>query len=428
MEETPPPIDKSIIHLNFCYPYKIPIYEDFEKQVEVWKYDYQLKLEKLKQLRNDLMPSFSKGQVIKLAYEQKELVNGTLKEIIKTYDPLLESKPVEIFWNGSFARNSNRLSSDYDLNFLYPESLRSEILPVEEQICASLARVLNQPRDLVHPALCCHLPLLIDSKLPDDIKKMIFRMYWTEQKPESPQEYDISLGLENLMFNSHWATREPGALRKYLLDNTIHERCEDWTMTYEVIHGQGTVQDIFKSVVEKEKTLSQKDEFVSGLNKLLGHRCGFLADQRNRSYNFDQNKVQLIKENYKSNPLEQIFLVLSLIRRRLLLEGVDLGPIKMDGYAANEDVKRLLGEQMFERFSYQIFHYVWATMRLESIFEKKGIRFGSHSKETIDSSFGILYRTECPDVGDDFHAYHKNLIGQAYTVLEGLLNSIKINR
>ncbi|MDO8517456.1 MAG: hypothetical protein Q7S33_05020 [Nanoarchaeota archaeon] len=412
--------EDKIEYYDFYFSYNTPSLEDFENIVRLLSKEYFLELEILKQKRDNLMSEFSIKEIIQLASQHKILINKILAKILELYKPLLENKPVGVFWNGSLARNNNRLSGDYDLNFVYSESLRSTILPIEEQICLLLSLVVNKPRDLVHATLVGYLPLL--KSFPEVFTEMIFRMHWPDG---NIKEYKISSGLENSMFRKYWANKDPLELEEYLLNSIAPEKCYDWSSTYEIIYGNDVIQPILNKIAKKEKTIAKNKKYILGMNSLINKYHALLISLIDLSL-VDMNEIKNIKEYYKKQPFENIFLVLALIRRRLLIEGINMGSIKIDKYFTDNKIKQLLGKELTDRFFNQIFHYIWSIIRLEAIFEKKNIRFGTHSKEEIDFSFNDLYMSECPDIKSDFHINHNLFLRQLYSVLDEVIIKLHI--
>lgn len=367
--------------------------------IDKQKRKYLQELNTLRQQRDQLMTEFCLQALLELTHQQKKLVNKIVKEILAFYLPVFKNQSIGIFWNGGFARNSNRLSGDYDLNFVYPETLRSQIYPLEEEICSSLAQIVGKPQDYVHSALSCHVKLL--------------------QEPGNLE------GLEKLMFKVQWASREPEALKKYLLASISADKCCDWTATYEIVYGRDLLEGIFQKVVQKEFNRYGEKEYLNDFPELLKKRQTILHSLQDVLLSANLGEVKQIKEHFKKSAFDQIFAVLALIRRRLMAEKINVGSIKIDEYSQNNQIKQLLGEDLTTKLFYQIFYYIWVIVRLEAIFEKKDIRFGVHSIQTIDKSFNKLYQKWCPDVSVDFTIYHQTKIKQLYSVLEEVLVKLR---
>jgi hypothetical protein len=359
---------------------------------------YQTHLAELRLERDKLLPEYSLDGLLKLTHNHKNLINDVVGSLIKPHISVFGNRPIGIFWNGSFSRNSNRLSSDYDLNFVYPEILRPEIYPIEDQICSSLAKIVGKTRDYVHAAVICHI---------------------------NPQKDPGSLqGLARLMFKVQWGNREPEQLKQYLTNCITPDLCYYWSATYEVIYGHTILQPIFSAVEQYEMDHANTPEFIEGFGRLVSSQRTFLPDLISHLNQIDLNEVKNIKENYKHHPFAQTFAVLALIRRRLLMDKIDIGQIKIDEYIGNPQIEKLLGPKLSEKFFHSMFHYIWSIVRLEAIFEKKTIRFGVHSIESIDPSFNSLYKKLCPEVTTDFHSYHRDQLTQLYSVLDEVLQKL----
>jgi hypothetical protein len=102
---------------------------------------------------------------------------------------------------------------------------------------------------------------------------------------------------------------------------------------------------------------------------------------------------------------------------------VDISSIRVDDFSQNDDLKSLLGPDLFDDFFGMIYEYFREVIRLEAIFEEKGLRFGMHSTESVDESFNSLYTKKCPDV-TDFILYHNNRLRQLYGLMIQVLTKM----
>jgi hypothetical protein len=401
--------------IQFFYPYNDPSFEDFQYRTQTLSRGYEADMSQTKLKRDNLLEKYDKHAVMDLIATHGSILDVLMSKIVQIYMPIIQDKPFGIYWSGSFARNSNRLLSDFDLNFSYPDNLRDQLLPVEEQICYMLTKVVGRPRDLAHSPLASNL----DANSFQE-EKLSFRMNW----PNNYEEYDISQGLENLMLKGHNASRAEDIFKRYLLGNISPSSCKGWTASYKIIYGNKILQPVFDDIYAEEKDRFRTPEFMDGFSTLIQDRKNIIRDLLNRQPDVDINKIRHIKEHYKKQPIDQIFATLDILRRKVIMEGKDIGNIKVDDYSRNKDISCLIGPELSIEFFDRTYEYLWNIIRLEAIFEKQGLRFGMHSTQSIDDSFNRTYVTVCPDI-NDLHLYHDNQLKQIYSTIDSVLNNLK---
>ena len=363
------------------------------------KNNYLTKLAQLQFKQKDILTNFSLNEYVQFSQEHKSLIDDLMDSIIEVYN-VPGDLPMGIFWNGAHARISNRLSSDFDLNFIYPEELRNDLYPIEDKICSTLAWVNNKPREYVHAALSCHLNLLRKS--------------------------DNLNGIDDLMFRVQWAKRDPDILKQYLLNNSRLDCIYPWVSTYHPVKGDNLVDSIFKEVMGTEMNLTKNPDFSSNYNHLINDQLKLLSKHMGFISQIDLKKVKNIKEAYKKRPFSYMFSSLALIRRNLLKDKVDIGSINIPKYMGDENINNLLGNELSSEYFDKIYNYIWQIARLESVFENKRVRFGSHSKQNIDQTFQKDYQDLFPLIGNDFERSHQTNLKDLNSVLIRVYNQLKL--
>ena len=85
-----------------------------------------------------------------LSNRKKELFS-LINESIDFFEQLKENE-MTIYLNGSYSRNSQRIYSDIDLNFMYSNKNIKKYLPIEDIISFILSNIFNiKYRDRIHP-------------------------------------------------------------------------------------------------------------------------------------------------------------------------------------------------------------------------------------------------------------------------------------
>lgn len=399
--------------IQFFYSYSVPSFNDFENAVLRLKQEYEINIESLKSRRDALLKKYDRAILAKLIADHNKMINELVLKIVNLYSPVIKDKPFGIYWNGSFAKNSNRLSSDYDLNFVYPDELKSDLLPVEEQICYLLTKVTDRPRDLVHSPIASHL-----SSADFAEGKLFFRMNWSN----AYEEYEISAGLEGLMLRSYLSSRAKEVFQKFFFDNILPMSCNGWPF-YKIIYGEDILQPAFDEIAAEEKRRFKTLEFKESFNKLIQDRKDIIKNLLSLPASVCTNKIKDIKEYYKKNPIDQIYVTLNLLKRKIIMDGEDVEVLKIDECSKNKHIRLLLGDQLFNDFFEMVYEYFWNVIRLEAIFEKQKLRFGVHSRMSVGKVFFERYKKECPEV-KDFHFYHDIQLKKLYRLIEQVLTKM----
>ena len=135
---------------NFDYLFNTPNIEDIETFINQLTNKYIFELKKIELLNSKILLSYDKDKYIELIKKHKNIVLSLIKEVINFF-PQLSNVPHIVFIHGSFAKTLNRINSDIDLNILYPNNFKSEILPIEEIISLILQKVVGYSgRDKIH--------------------------------------------------------------------------------------------------------------------------------------------------------------------------------------------------------------------------------------------------------------------------------------
>ena len=123
---------------------------DIETFINQLTNNYIFEFKNLELLNNKILLKYDKDKHIELIKKHKNIILSLIKEVINFF-PQLSNVPHIVFIHGSFAKSLNRMNSDIDLNILYPNNFKKEILPIEEIVSIILQKVVGYSgRDRVH--------------------------------------------------------------------------------------------------------------------------------------------------------------------------------------------------------------------------------------------------------------------------------------
>ena len=138
-----------IINQSDNFPiYTLNHYDDYKIKISKITKKYRKKYKALKYNIKMYDDNF-----IKYNDKVKRLITSCLKELIIVF-PELKANSLCIFLHGSLSRNTNYPLSDIDITFLYDNSLRNILIPIEESIVIALMKCFNiKKRSKLHPIM-----------------------------------------------------------------------------------------------------------------------------------------------------------------------------------------------------------------------------------------------------------------------------------
>lgn len=123
-------------------------YEKMQNCIAELNEKYNGKIKKLYQIEKNNTKEFDFNNQRKFIITHKQLLINVIKDVLKIYNEELNNLSV-VFLSGSFARGTNKMSSDVDLHFFYNNDSYNYIY--EEIVSYIISRVINKSRDCIDP-------------------------------------------------------------------------------------------------------------------------------------------------------------------------------------------------------------------------------------------------------------------------------------
>ena len=217
-----------------------------------------------------------------------------------------------VFIHGSFAKTLNRINSDIDLNILYPNNFKSEILPIEEIISIILQKVVGYSgRDKIHTMMIYTYndsnDSLIESTRECTISfpnKQIYKYYCR------PNYDETMCKIKN-------SSRDYNDFLNYIRNNITTSKCEEWCYSYEQLITNCEDYNIYEMLNSIDEDNVDRTSYIN-YNKLIKK-----LKKKIDEYSFDINEANTISDvnhNLKIKNLGFIYQTLSLIKRYLLMK------------------------------------------------------------------------------------------------------------
>ena len=256
----------------------------------------------LKKIKQEFLNCSKKFDIIlfqKIIIEYKNILKKIIIDISFKYKEL--EKADFIMFNGSFARHSNIFNSDLDLNIMYKDKYKKDLLPVELKINYLLSKILNfKGCDRVH-SIMVYTPLIYN-----------YKPYLIDNKKINYNSVDIPYfcreNYEKLLFETFNSSRDYIELLKYI---ECIKTIEEWESNFELIIDFGK----FKDFEDKIKNLKQKKILNINYKNVIEEIDFVINEIDNYKYldNYKEIDVKDLKAIIKAIPFKIIYKSLALI-------------------------------------------------------------------------------------------------------------------
>lgn len=275
-----------------------------------------------------------------------------------------------IFLSGSFARGTNKMSSDVDLHFFYKNDCYNYIY--EEIVSYIISRIINKSRDCIDPTFIFNIETdnktMITNKMDKNKLNIILKYKGKEVK------YSYKYGKKRRFYLQYINTRNVNALFKYL-NNQILEHNNEWCHCFEIIKGEKTFNKLYDEIYIKELKLLNSNYIYNKINSLREKINNISLDNIN-------NSISSYKKNYQSKTFEWIYEYISIIRFILINNGNNIKYLNLlniyDIAEKNTNIdKRIINE---------IYKYMWNLEKLAVYCHRNNINYGLHNNDMINYS------------------------------------------
>lgn len=398
---------------NFNYLYNEPNLNDIENFIIQLIKKYNIHFKNLQILNEKILLSYNKDEYITLIKTHKKIIIRIIKEVIGFF-PQLSHIPHIVFIHGSFAKTLNRLNSDIDLNILYPNKFKNEVLPLEEIISIILQKVIGYSgRDKIHNMMIYTL---------DNINK---------DKIESTQDCHITFpdgqiyqykcrpNYDEVMYKIKHSTRDYKDFTDYISNNINLGKCEEWCYSYETISTNCEDYDLYKM-------LKDNDEFnIQNIDKSIFNNLIMSFKNKINEYPLEiehNATISNINYNWKVRNLGFIYKTLAIIRRYLFINGTIVNGLNFFEIFGNPVFTKLFSIEELKQIENIIFKYIWQLSRIEKVFSTNQINFSSRNYNKIE------YRDICEIYdnlyNEDFKTVQNEVTNELYKSLNKALTRI----
>ena len=284
--------------------------KDYEKILECvnkLKEKYNNELLSLYNLEKQNSKQFNFDNQKQFIIKHKKVLLEIINDVLNTYANELENLSV-VFLSGSFARGTNKMSSDIDLHFFYKDNNYNYVF--EEIVCYIISRVINKSRDSIDPTFIFNIQIknksMITSKMDKNKLSIILKYKKNEIK------YSYKYGKKRRFYLQYTNTRDINELFNYLSDELINCN-EEWCHCFEIIKGKEAFDNLYDKVYLKELMFINNSYINKKINLLINN---IKKDKKNITNSF----ISEYKNYYQSTIFKYIYEYISIIRFILIKE------------------------------------------------------------------------------------------------------------
>ena len=409
----------NVHYISFNYDTNIITYDKYKKMILECSSWYKTKIESVYNEYEELLIGSDTNKSLYIGNNHRNIIIELIKKVLSYYS-IINSFDFGLFISNSFARGSNLINSDFDINYVYEDDCKDIGFQIEEQINYALTQIVGEYRDFVHDSIPHHIvevPSFITLNKDD---KLIFQTNWEN----CTEEYEISSGNERLMLRYCYGIRNKKSTTDYLLSYIDSNVINEWVYYQTILFGDKYISGIFDSIKEKELSIVRDNNSKKIFNSLIDKtKDDFISEIS--SYDLvDFNDMKNVKKYFKNLSYNKIYTFVSLTKKRMMYSVYDLSFDDILSNINNKDIQKELeiNESDFDI----IFDYFNAIMKLNMICNKCNIGFRTRYSYIIPNEFNECYNKYCEYIKNNYIEYHKNKSFELYSYLIKLLDKLRM--
>lgn len=373
--------------ITFNYDESIISYKDYIKMIDECTKWYNSKISKIISDYENLVNNKNFNESLDISNKHKNIVIKLIKKILKYY-PIINDIKFGLFISNSFARGTNLIDSDVDLNFVYEKESEDIGLQIEEQISYAITKIVGKYRDFVHDSITHKMRLLPKEIEYIENEELIFIAKWNKKKIK----YPITSGNEKLMLNYCYGKRDINSYIKYISSYIEEDTINEWVYYQKIIFGEKYVSKIFDELIKKEKAIINLPNYNHTFNKMLDKLKIDFTNELREFEKMDFNDMKIFKKYFKNITYNKIFTVITLSKKVSLINNNTFN---------YSDIYYLYKNNLIsKRYQKEIINYFGNIMSFNYICDLQGIEFRTRYSNILTSTFKNFYKRKNNDQQD----------------------------
>lgn len=378
---------KKVVEFDFHDIISYHEYNNIIDELGVW---YQYKREDIEHLYQEMLKNKNYEQSTEIMKTHSDIIIELINKVISKLD--LKNKEIGIFVSNSFARETNLLNSDIDINFMYEDM---HLSVYEELISSIIASVMSKYRDFVHDSISHKM----STEQIEDEDAVTYKYNFID---ETIME-DITEGNESLMYKLYNTKKDRESFIKYFVKHINNPELMEWVYYQKVIYDKDDYLGTMMDYIQKLEQLSKS----KNLEKYITYLVNEIAQEKQKVENFDFTDIALLKDVFKNHGFKVINDFLTILtksdRNEFQFETIES---KLDRIS-NLEIKNIIKD------------YFGRIMALDYICHIYGIGFRTRFSQSIDDNFLKFY---AKNTGENL----QNLKVHLLNVYESILYSLDL--
>lgn len=362
-----------IVEFNFQDIISHQEYIDIIKELQCW---YQEKREYVMCLYQEMLKNKNYEQSTHIMKIHSDIIIELINKIISKLD--LKDNEIGIFISNSFARETNLLNSDIDINFMYDNP---NLYNYEELISSILSKVLGKYRDFVHDSISHRM----SEEQLDKEDKVTYKLVFVDKTI-----YDeITKGNESLMYRLYNTKKDRGSFIKYFIKHINDFDIAEWIYYQKIAYDKNdyltTLFDYIKKLEESSKSKT--------LENYITYLANEIDKEKKEIAKLDMRDMANLKRVLKNHGFKVISDFLTILTKsdesEFQFETIETKLNRIE----NQEIKSMIKE------------YLGRIMALDYICELFGIGFRTRYSQTIDDNFLNFYKMTTGEELNDLKIY-----------------------
>ena len=344
-------------------------YKQMLKSINELKEKYSSEILKLYTIEKLNSKEFEFFKQRKFIEQHKQIILNIINDVLKIYRNELNDLSV-VFLSGSFARGTNKMSSDIDLHFFYKNNNFNYVY--EEIVSYIISVVVNKSRDCIDPTFIFNIDsdnkAMITNKM--DKNKLNILLKYKNNKVK----YSYKYGKKRRFYLQYTNTRDISKLFDYLNSEMIIYNNE-WCHCFEIIQGNFFFNKLYDKIYKKEQSFIN-DNYINNKINILVEKI------KNNKKNIITNSISQYKNYYQSETFDWLYEYISIIRFVLIREKKEVKYLNLlEIYDEIEENSNIEKKNLIE-----IYKYMWSLEKLSIYCHENGIDYGLHNNDKINYS------------------------------------------
>lgn len=362
--------NKFVINLSANDYYKL------KDSIKKMQDKYSQKIINLYQMEKDNADKFSLSRQKKFILCHKKILINLINDVIKLYEDEFYNLEV-LFLSGSFARCTNKMSSDIDLHFFYTTNEYNYVY--EEIVCYIISRVLGKSRDCIDPTFILNLNQENKNNIT---KKMSFDKLKISLKFRKKMiNYSYNEGKKRRFYIQYSNSRNINDLFQYLKVKVMQDNYE-WCHCFEIIKGNNKFNTLYNKLCMVEKSIINRSYILNRIILLIKKLQCLKLEVTDKS-------ISQYKKNYQSKVFECIYEYISIIRFILIYKGDSCEYINLLNIYSNIKRKYFFNELIFK----DIYEYMWHLEKFTLYCYERNINYGLHNFNIVNYNFDDINKS-----------------------------------